>query len=701
MCRKKISGGIIYASLSSIASTLPALATDIIITKPKLDTGYYYWSEGKNRYDIDTYIMQLEMPVSNKIDLTLSAERDTMSGASSALFVVENGELTEARSGASIVDRRNQVSVKSRYFLDNGDNAGVTVGYSTENDYRSFFVAPTYQMGFNKNNTVLTLGLGWARDQIYPKNSIYFYRLLARPGDFAASNFNLRKRKTTQKISFSLRQDLSKTLYGVIGGEYEHSLGMHDDPYKRALILGDASAYRPGASVVNNLTFDYDRRPTKRHAFSVVGRLVKYVTDWKTSFNGAYRYSTNTWGIKSHTFKLVMHKEFENGWLVAPSLRFYTQNAADFYAKVFSFTPGAAFNVKVIDPSEGFNSSDYRLSSFGNVTADLKIEKTFYKDNKVSLLFGYRMNRESLGSGRRGRGKHPANDYNTFYTGVNLSISDAGFMPNTRSKSKENSVEKSYYQRGMVSIRFLNANISTMAGSFVKPSTRIRTRYVAGFAPGPIVFNNAVEFDTFRAPRGPRGFGFDHGTRRGLSYGFELGYTIADNVEVFLRPSYIYEAGEKIEMARGLNFLLGQPNTDAGRTFEFEDRSTYALSFGLRKYFDMDSRWLPYIGIAAGFESQGATKLTASSFTHDVANSTKIIGDFEAQSRKNYATANLEFGLDYRLSENIAISANLGINYHQKPKAEEFVSIAGESFGFQDNHREFTFPVNFSMKFSF
>lgn len=688
MTNRKNSGKALYKSLSLIAATLPGIqsanATSTPADRVKIDTSTLHWNEGAGRYDINAYQLGIEIPLSDRADLSLNAERDVMSGASNVFLLPENlqfangdpNKLAEQRTGASIADARHQLSAKTRYFFADS-HVGLALGYSTENDYRSFFVAPNYQIGFNKNNTVLDIGYSFAQDYVHPTDETDSNHIVMRPENFARP-LSQTRRKKTQKFNVGLRQDFTKSAYGVLNIEYAYDQGFLADPYKRTLIFGNATAQRPGSFHQGGLTFDYDRRPETRHSWAYVGRFVQYFAKPDASLHLDYRFAHNSWGVHSHTVGVSYHQPLQNNWKIVPKLRFYTQNAADFYAPAFHVQGGAPYKTVAL-PEKHKNSSDYRLSSFGNLSADLKLTKTFWEDNTIGLLLGYRLNRDRFGFNHKGHNKRKVNDYNVFYSGVSLTILDTGFMLDNATEPKDNDIKSSSYERGTFSLKPLNFNIATLTDTNSRNSSKL----------------NNIEYDTYRAPGRPLGFGLNDGSRQALSYGIEFGYTVANNVELFARPSFSYEEGMKVHYAT--TFAAA-----TNRTLDFKSRLNYALSLGARKYFDIQSRFIPHIMAAFGFECQDETKIAATTYQAlQIAGPNTPLGSYKLQGRKTYRMANFEAGVDYRLSEHVSLSITGGLLYKEKPKTATRTNISGVVIDFKDNHKSITYPINVSLKITF
>lgn len=584
MASKKSGLQDLYKSLTLIAATLPGIqethaAGDTKTEKAKVEAGYTHWSENKNRYDIDIYQTTVAIPLNDKMDMTIGAERDVMSGATPTFYLPESfkygaggspAKLVEQRSGASIADIRNQGTAKFRYFFPDA-NVGLLLGGSNENDYRSLFLSPSMQINLNKNNTALNLAYSFSKDHILPSEKIVAAYLPDRPESTSPGQSGFGHRQTSSKdthsFNFGIQQDFTKTSFGMLNAEYIYDSGFLSDPYKRTLIWGNSTPVRPGSSYFGpgNFSFDYDRRPDSRHTGAIAGRYVQYLESLESSIHLDYRFAGNSWGVHSHTLQASYHQPFAETWEIVPKIRYYTQSAADFYAMAFTVAPGSPFPSTPL-PSEVKNSSDYRLSSFGNLGAEIKINKTFWSENKASFLLGYRLNRDAFGIQRRGNQKNTTNDYDVFYAGLNLSITDMGFGPNAPSSKTDAAVQDSSYKQGTFTIKPLTINISTLTHKHTKNDSRI----------------NGFEIDAYAT----RGFGLNHPTRNGLSYSIELGYFPLKNFEIFVRPSYTYE--------KGIGTVWVAPAFDlTNRSLAFKSRSTYGGSVGGRKYFDIEKNGFP------------------------------------------------------------------------------------------------------------
>jgi hypothetical protein len=114
--------------------------------------------------------------------------------------------------------------------------------------------------------------------------------------------------------------------------------------------------------------------------------LAQYVRHFGTLNHAAlhvdYRFSTDDWGVNTHTTEFSWHQPIAAGWQVIPRFRFYSQDRADFYRDVASDLDATVF------------SSDYRLAGFGTLSGGIKLSKEvtglkFLEQLKLQAGFEY------------------------------------------------------------------------------------------------------------------------------------------------------------------------------------------------------------------------------------------------------------------------------------------------------------------------
>lgn len=674
--KRTVSSHELYASLTLLASTFPALSLEASGTtkaeKTSVNTNFTHWSENKGRYDIDMAQVSIETPLNDAVNLSLDAESSYMSGASPVFYLANaaNTQLVERKTGPSLSEKRNQVSVGAQYFKDE-NNYGMLFGYSNENDYRSFFFSPSAQFKFNKNNTALNFSYAFANDRYFPAKEEDFAHLSTRPDDALSPVYFQVKSKQTHRATIGVTQDFSKTNYGILNFEFIRDHGFMGDPYKRVAILGgDATALRPGSVLAGTYTVDYDRRPTTRHSYAIAARFVQYIKNLDSSLHLDYRFAKNNWGIFSHTLQGSYTQPFGEGWEFAPGVRYYAQSAASFYAMAFTLTP-THLPAKFLSGS--VNSTDYRLSSFGNFGMNATLAKTFWKDNKISFFVGYRFNRDRWGLAGRGTGVNPSNAYNTLYGGLNLTVKDLGMTKMAQEADKFLNLSRTSYAQGTFSIKPLNLHLASITGKFSKGDTLLNGRAA----------------DVHTTPT----YGLSHPWRNARSYAFEIGFYPFENIELFVKPSFGREMG--------LKRIVSAPSPALAQAYNFYGRNNHGVDVGLRKYFDLQNRWAPFVGASIGYDYQSATRVTAFSYNAFADATTARLGEFTLEGSKHYAVGELQTGVDYRFTDWLALTLKGGLHMTRAPKTAQTTHINGRAVVYRDHHRVLTFPISMGVKFTF
>ena len=146
---------------------------------------------------------------------------------------------------------------------------------------------------------------------------------------------------------------------------YSDSSGYLTDPYKILSVVdpvtGDTSrAHAASGALGPTGVYRYEARPDSRRKQGLYAEV-------KHDFTGkvlgvSYRFGTDDWGIDSHTLDARLRWPIGEFNYVEPHLRYYTQNAADFYR--FSLLDG--------EPLPSFASADARLADLDGVTLGLK-----------------------------------------------------------------------------------------------------------------------------------------------------------------------------------------------------------------------------------------------------------------------------------------------------------------------------------------
>jgi hypothetical protein len=298
---------------------------------------YRDWQPNLDRVRVHSPSVALELPLAGAWSVRGTVVSDTISGASPRYHT--------AVSGASrFHERRLAGDVEvTRYFAR--ASVSVDAGRSGENDYVSHFLSVHGTASSADQNTTWLYGAGVANDRIDPVNGI-----------------EAGARKHTTDLMAGVTRVLTPHDLAQAVLTHTRGRGYFSMPYKYV-----------------------DNRPATHDQSTLLLRWHHHTGGAGTS-RASYRYYRDSYGIHAHTLGLEFVQPVGAGFTVTPSLRYYTQGAAEFYFDpVYDpefgppFPPGYRFD----DTSA--RSADQRLAAFGAVTLRLGVEKELGTSTTLKL----------------------------------------------------------------------------------------------------------------------------------------------------------------------------------------------------------------------------------------------------------------------------------------------------------------------------
>jgi hypothetical protein len=297
-------------------------------------------SGSNDRYEIDVHQVSLGFPVTERISLNFDVGHETMTGATPRYLTPDvNGKPLLVMTGATIDEARTDALGKATLAFDRG-SASLSTGVSVENDYLAINGGLEGERSFNEKNTTLSGGLGVSIDRITPTDAEEFQR-------------NDEENKQSGSLFVGVAQVMGRNAAIQSTIQYQLAHGFLDDPYKQAY-------------VVSTSTPEPDTRPDMRHQFSWLTRYRQHIGFLRGTLHADYRFYYDDWNIYAHTFEFSWYQMLWQSFRLIPSVRYYTQSQADFYAPFYQNEKG-----------NGLYSSDYRLSPFGALTWRVKGETRF------------------------------------------------------------------------------------------------------------------------------------------------------------------------------------------------------------------------------------------------------------------------------------------------------------------------------------
>ena len=293
----------------------------------------------RSRYDIDMHQVRLAAPLGERFALGLDVVHESMSGATPWYVIPgDNGKPVQVMTGATIDDARTDLQLEGKYFMDRS-LASLSGGVSFEKDYLAINGGLGGQIDFNEKNTTLSGGLGVSVDSIDPTGGPEFP---LRPDHENKQNYS-----GFIGISQVLRRNIAvqSTLTYALGN------GFLSDPYKEALVMGEPVA---------------DSRPDLRNQISWLSRYRHHFSSLNGTLHADYQFYWDDWNITAHALEVAWYQSLFDTIRVIPSFRYYTQGQANFYANYYDQLR-----------SDGYYSSDYRLSPFGSLSWRIRAEAHF------------------------------------------------------------------------------------------------------------------------------------------------------------------------------------------------------------------------------------------------------------------------------------------------------------------------------------
>jgi hypothetical protein len=287
------------------------------------------------RYEILTQQFRLTAPFTPRTDVRLDLTHESMSGATPWFVEPDaNGEPVQVMSGATIEEERVDVLATGNYYLDNG-RFSIQGGVSSENDYFAGNGGIEAVVDF-PTNTSLTTGLGFSFDTLEPTDADLFVTRVEK------------ERKQSYTLFAGLSQVMSQHSVVQTSLSYQGSRGFLSDPYKLVSVGGVNLA---------------DSRPSKRHQLAWLTRYRHHFSPVAGTLHADYRFSVDDWGLSAHMLELAWYQSLWETVRLVPSVRYYSQSEAEFHAPFFAALP-----------SDGYASSDYRLSPYGALSWKLRAE---------------------------------------------------------------------------------------------------------------------------------------------------------------------------------------------------------------------------------------------------------------------------------------------------------------------------------------
>lgn len=304
-----------------------------------------------------------------------SDSTQTYTSPSGSIFQVAPDELP----ADEFKDRRTAFSLAWSVPVMRTVQASLSGLYSTETDYLSYGSEASLAWDINTRLTTLVTALSANWDTSKPIGGI--------PTGFTPGSNTDRYREDNKFIMdwmVGVKQVINRRSYLQLNYGFGKASGYLSDPYKVISFVSGATGEPIGAR-----GYYFEKRPDSRTQQNLYLRLVSHIND--TTYQLAYRYYEDDWGVRSHTFHGKFIISLTPKHVLEPALRHYRQQAANFYHYALYDGPGEGVLMKdVVNASRGLShaSADYRLGELTTHTIGVKYLYR-YKQGHIGLRINY------------------------------------------------------------------------------------------------------------------------------------------------------------------------------------------------------------------------------------------------------------------------------------------------------------------------
>lgn len=363
-----------------------------------IDTAFLYYSEGDGRvsaFEPAIYAGRNIGDEGGRVDLRLVI--DTLTGATpngahassvAQTFTTPSGKDTyEVKAGETPLDDTfldTRVAVGADWTLPINRLSRVKLGLnaSTEYDYTSLGLSASYSRDLNNKNTVLTGAVAINNDTISPQGKIPL-ALSPMRAEGDTNRDGSEDTKTITDFLVGVTQVVSRNTIIELNYSFGQSDGYLTDPFKIVTVVDPVTGLPDNSALLNvnadALPYVYEKRPDTRQRNNIFFRTAHHLTEDVVHFS--YRYFWDDWGITSNTFDFKYRYEMSGSYL-QPHVRYYMQEAADFYRhNLVQGEDVDASGAVLLDEV----SSDSRLSKFTTMTLGLKYGYALSKTSELSV----------------------------------------------------------------------------------------------------------------------------------------------------------------------------------------------------------------------------------------------------------------------------------------------------------------------------
>ena len=282
----------------------------------------------------------------------------------------------------SFRDTRVAVGADWTISLDRLSKLILGINVSSEYDYISAGISSTYSRDFNNRNTTLTAGIAFNNDTINPVGGVPIEFAPMVEQDLPLNRSGSSETKTISDFIIGVTQIVNRKTIIQLNYTFGMTHGYQNDPYKIVTVVDPLTGLPtlPTMAAAGDLPYVYEKRPGSRQRNALFFNSAHHLTEDVIHFS--YRYFWDDWGISSHTLDLKYRYQLANSYLM-PHVRYYSQDAADFYAHNLMLGTDIDASTGVV--SRQYASNDYRLAKSVTTTLGLKYGMPLSQNSEISM----------------------------------------------------------------------------------------------------------------------------------------------------------------------------------------------------------------------------------------------------------------------------------------------------------------------------
>jgi Protein of unknown function (DUF3570) len=300
--------------------------------------------------------------------------------------------------GPSVLVRKkvgDSLSFSASYYEDLISSASIDVKLSAS-PYHETRKQEGFSVDYLHGKTIYTAGYIHSKEPDYDSNTAYYSISQSMFGDLTTVTFGYRRgwdnvyrdikvdgiiendptfheRADHRGYSLSVSQIVTRNAILDLNFEAITDEGYLQSPYREVRYIDPTKA--SGFSLAPQVT------PNTRTSTAASADL-KYYLPYRAAITGEYRYYTDTWGINGNTFQVSYTQPWRH-FIFDGSVRYYLQNAANFYSDLF---PRLDYS--------NFEARDRELAAFHSISLGFGAAYEFHVPyatwiNKSSLNFHF------------------------------------------------------------------------------------------------------------------------------------------------------------------------------------------------------------------------------------------------------------------------------------------------------------------------